>query len=178
MIIILGDGAHAKVVQSVFGAPLAIHCWDSTDISVDDELCFGMAHPQHKRQLVEMHGSSHKFASAIHRRSFIDDTVLWKAPGVQVMAGAILQYGVFLGRYTLVNTGAQIDHDCVIGDYCHIGPGAILCGNVTLGDDCVIGAGTVVVQGVSLDAGTKISAGSLVVRQDDVRASRRVLRGN
>lgn len=178
MIIILGDGGHAKVVKAAVikhHGRVEIHPWDFS-LRVNDTVFFGMAMPAHKRELAEKWGDI--FSGTVHEAA----TALLNYPahgmGLQAMAGSIIQVGCKIGKHVLINTGAQVDHDCVIGDYCHIGPGAILCGNVTLGEDCVIGAGAVVVQGVKLDAGTLIQAGSLVVRQDDIRASQRVIRGD
>ncbi len=174
MIIILGDGGHAKVVRGAFmlGPIVEIRPWDA-DVAALDKLAHGMGGPDYKRQLVELHGER-RFVSAIHPGAIILGSA-HLGVGVQIMARAIVQVGAHIGNYVLVNTGAQIDHDCHIGDYCEISPGAVLCGNVTLGEGCRIGANATVVQGVTLDAGTKIPAGSLVVRQDDVRASRRVV---
>lgn len=177
MIIILGDGGHAKVVRDALNleSGVLIRPWNF-DVTAGDDLTFGMGSPTYKRELVEIHGKG-RFTWVFDRRVIIAPSA-HHGHGLQLMAGAIVQAGVELGDHVLVNTGAQIDHDCVISDYCHIGPGAILCGNVTLGDDCVIGAGTVVVQGVTLDAGTIIPAGSLVVGPDDLRRPQRYLRGH
>lgn len=175
MIIILGDGAHAKVVQSAWTLPAVIKPWDEKIVEYDI-LAFGMANPDLKRELVGMH-SDFPFSWVHHPSAIIADSVKLRA-GTQLMAGTIIQVGCKIGRHVLVNTGAQIDHDCVIGDYCHIAPGAVICGNVTLGEGCVIGAGAVVLQGVKLDAGTIIPAGSLCVGPDDLRRSQRVVCGD
>jgi UDP-perosamine 4-acetyltransferase len=85
------------------------------------------------------------------------------APGVQVMAGAVVQPDTTLGRGTIINTGARVDHDCRIGDFCHIAPGATLCGGVALGRAVLIGAGATVVPSVTIGAGAVIGAGATVV---------------
>ena len=82
--------------------------------------------------------------------------------GVQVMAGAIIQPGCKIGNNVIINTRASIDHDCIIGDHVHTAPGAILCGGVTVGEGAFIGAGTTVLPGVKIGAGAVIGAASLV----------------
>jgi len=179
MIVILGDGGHAKVVMAeattaLPGYLVEIRPWDAT-FDRDDMVYLGMSWPAHKKELYKKHG-------AWSFGHLISDSVIFTRckmiEGLQAMAGAIIQVGCTIGKHVLVNTGAQIDHDCVIGDYCHIGPGAVLCGNVTLGEGCVIGAGTTIVQGVELDPGSIVKAGSLVIGQDDVRGPLNVVCGD
>jgi sugar O-acyltransferase (sialic acid O-acetyltransferase NeuD family) len=95
--------------------------------------------------------------------------------GAQIMAGAILQPGVFLGVNCIVNTGASLDHDCRIGDHVHIAPGAVLSGGVIVGDGSHIGTGAIVIQNVRIGAGSMIAAGAVVTR--DVLPGARVRPG-
>lgn len=87
--------------------------------------------------------------------------------GVQIMAGAVLQSGVKIGRDSVINTRATIDHDCVIGNECWISPGAILCGGVQLGCRTYVGAGAVIIQNVTIGNGVLVKAGSLIC--DDIQ---------
>jgi UDP-perosamine 4-acetyltransferase len=79
--------------------------------------------------------------------------------GVQIMAGAIVQPSVKIGKNTIINTKSSIEHDCVIGDDCHIAPAATLCGGVTVGDNCFIGAGAIIYPGRQVKSGSVIAAG-------------------
>ena len=180
MIVILGDGGHAKVVEdSLERDGSTIHPWDY-GAPDDVMLALGMSWPAHKRELAEKYDvgdpDKSRFGLVLHPHSMLNRANI--DFGLQAMAGSIIQVGCTIGKHVLVNTGAQIDHDCVIGDYCHIGPGAVLCGNVTLGEGCVIGAGTTIVQGVELDPGSIVKAGSLVIGQDDVRGPLNVVCGD
>lgn len=83
--------------------------------------------------------------------------------GVQIMAGATIQCGVFLGANSIVNSGAIIDHDCRIGAHVHIAPGAVLSGGVKVGEGAHIGTGANVIQGVTIGANALVAAGAVVV---------------
>jgi len=82
--------------------------------------------------------------------------------GAQIMAGAVLQTGVRIGRNTIVNTAASIDHDCMLDDHVHIAPGAILSGAVTVGARSHLGTGAIVIQGVSIGNDVVIGAGAVI----------------
>ena len=92
--------------------------------------------------------------------------------GAQLMAGAILQPRVRIGRNTIVNTGARIDHDCDIGDHVHIAPGAVLSGGIAVADDVMVGVGATIIQNVKIGRGAFIAAGATVTR--DVERGARV----
>ena len=101
--------------------------------------------------------------SCISHDSVIDE-------GVQIMAGAIVQPGVRLGRNVLINTAASVDHDCRIDEHVHIAPGVTLSGSVAIGAGAHLGTGAIVIQGVSIGAGAMICAGALVTRSVDAGA--------
>ncbi|QOZ27245.1 NeuD/PglB/VioB family sugar acetyltransferase [Bradyrhizobium sp. CCBAU 51753] len=84
--------------------------------------------------------------------------------GAQVMAGAVIQPAVRIGRNVLINTRAVVEHDGVVGDHAHIAPGAVLCGGVSVGEGAHIGAGAVILVGVSVGAGAIVAAGAVVAR--------------
>ncbi|MBL3540696.1 DapH/DapD/GlmU-related protein [Aminivibrio sp.] len=83
--------------------------------------------------------------------------------GVQIMEGATVQCGVFLGENSIVNSGAVVDHDCRIASHVHIAPGAVLSGGVHVGEGAHIGTGAVVIQGISVGRNALVAAGSVVV---------------
>ena len=82
----------------------------------------------------------------------------------QVMAGAVLQNRVRLGRNVVVNTRASLDHDCIIGAHSFISPGAVLTGNVTVDESVFIGAGAIVLPGVRIGREAIVAAGAVVKR--------------
>ena len=97
-------------------------------------------------------------------------SVIWRyadvshGEGAQVLTGAIIQTGTYIGGNTVINTGAIIDHDCLIGDHCHIAPGVTMSGGVTVGDSVHVGVGATIIQGIRIGTGATIGAGAVVVR--------------
>lgn len=84
--------------------------------------------------------------------------------GTVVMAGAVVNPCVQLGKGVIVNTCASVDHDCVLKDYVHVAIGAHLAGAVFVGERTWIGAGTTVSNNVSICADCMIGAGAVAVK--------------
>lgn len=101
-----------------------------------------------------------QFPAIISPKSIINEDVMI-SEGAVVMDGALLQPGVTIGRYSIINTGSKIDHDCKIGDYVHIAPGVTVCGNVKIGHYSFIGAGSTIVNNVVIKDNQFIKANSL-----------------
>lgn len=95
--------------------------------------------------------------------------------GSQVMAGAVLQYGVTVGENAVINTRASIDHCCEIGAHSFVSPGVVLTGNVKVGEGVFIGAGAIVLPGVTIGARSIVGAGAMVHK--DIPAGR-IVAGN
>jgi sugar O-acyltransferase (sialic acid O-acetyltransferase NeuD family) len=115
--------------------------------------------------------NGYDFATVVHPDACVAEDVTL-AEGVQVMAGAVIQPGVRIGRQAIINTGARIDHDCLVGDDVHIAPGATLSGEVRVGDGVHVGTGATVIQLVNIGAGAVVAAGAVVIR--DVAEATRV----
>lgn len=110
--------------------------------------------------------------SAVHETAIIaEDCIIGE--GIQVMAGAIIQPLVKIGRQCIINTKASIDHECVLGDGVEIAPGATLCGDVQVGDHAWIGAGATVLPRISIGKDAVVGAGAVVTR--DVRPGETVI---
>ncbi len=103
-----------------------------------------------------------QFATIIHPFAWVSPVAKVET-GCQIHAGAIVQPGVTLKRFTVLNTRANVDHDCSIGEFCHLSPGVTLSGDIVLGDGCHLGTGSSVVQGVELGRGCFVAAGATVV---------------
>lgn len=146
----------------VVGGDQELQRWRPQDILLANGI--GSTGQRHRRHLFErMKAAQYRFATIIHPSAVIGREAMI-AEGGQVMAGAVLQPGVLLGRNAIVNTGARIDHDCVIGDHCHVAPGAVLCGGVRVDLDAHVGAGAVVIQNMVIGEGALVAAGAVVVR--------------
>lgn len=82
--------------------------------------------------------------------------------GTQIMAGVVIQPGVYIGQSCIINTGAIVEHDCIINDDCHLAPGVTLSGNVTIGDRTHIGTGASIIQSIAIGQDCVVAAGSIV----------------
>lgn len=103
----------------------------------------------------------YRFATVVHPSAIVG-RASELAEGCQIMARAVVQCGVRIGRNVVVNTTASLDHDVIVGDDAFIAPGAILCGNVQLGVGAFVGAGAILLPGVRIGAGAVIAAGAVV----------------
>lgn len=102
--------------------------------------------------------------SAIHMSAVIDPSATI-GPGLQAMAGAIVQPHARIGRQCILNTKASVDHDCVLDDGVDVSPGATVCGEVRIERGAWIASGATVLPRLSIGAGAIVGAGSLV-RED------------
>lgn len=190
-VIVLGAGGHARVVIdglrragfSVIGVcapeleagqtgPLGVPALGNDSvlagINRDTHLLangIGSTGKTETRQRIFDTNSSHgwRFVTLLHPTAVVGaDCELGE--GAQIMAGAVLQCGVRVGRNAIVNTSASVDHDCRLGDHVHVAPGAILSGTVTVGARSHLGAGAVVIQGISIGEDVIVSAGAIVTR--------------
>lgn len=161
MIVILGNGGHAKVLADIYG----LRC-------LDCQMIFGEAEPPEGAALVIGVGDLDlrrrlflKFTDRVIRITFHPKAVIARSStyktGLQLMAGAIIQPGCKIGNNVLINTRASVDHDCIIGDHVHVAPGAILCGNVTVGEGAFIGAGAIIPEGRVVPARAFVKAGEV-----------------
>ena len=104
-----------------------------------------------------------RFATVQHPSAIVSSRAQI-GPGVQLLAGSIVQVGASIGEGSIVNTGAIVEHDCEIGSFVHAAPRAPLCGDVKVGSGSHVGAGSVVRQGLRLGPCTVVGAGAVVVK--------------
>lgn len=108
----------------------------------------------------------YRFPTIVHPSATIaSDVVL--APGVQVLAGAVIEPGCTIAENVIVNTLAGVNHDCRLGRHVHVAPGATLLSDVTVEDDGHVGAGAVVMPGIRLGSRCIVGAGAAVTRDVD-----------
>jgi UDP-perosamine 4-acetyltransferase len=117
-----------------------------------------------RRQLFEHFKSKgYRFTSVVHPSAIIASDVAL-SEGTQVMAGAIVQTGCYIGMNAIINTGSVVDHDCHIGDHVHIAPGVTISGGVRIGENTHIGTGAIVIQGIKIGRYCLVAAGAVVIR--------------
>lgn len=187
--ILIGAGGHARVLLDIAKLPplmaeivcdpkLAVASWYGLTVLEEEVVLRNRAGQQVKiingighlagdglREKVyrRIKSMGYAFASAIHKTACISPCARAEE-GVQVMAGAIIQSGAYVGENTIINTRASVDHDCGIGAHVHVAPGATICGGVTVGDGAFIGAGSTIIQGIKIGKNAIVGAGTVVVR--------------
>lgn len=189
-IIVLGVGGHAKVVADALQkSGNTILGFLSPDLGASSSFCghkilgnddvisqyshenillangIGALPKQNLRwQLAtQMRAIGYTFVSVIHPSSIIAGDVAL-AEGVQIMAGAVLQAGVTVGKDSLINTRASVDHDCHIAQNCHLAPGVVCSGGVSIGENTHLGTSSSVIQNIVIGQHCIIAAGSVIYR--------------
>lgn len=103
------------------------------------------------------------YLTAIHPNSIIANNVIIEE-GTVIMAGAILNSDVNVGKHCIINSNAVIEHDCVLKDFVHVSPTASLAGKVSVGEGAHIGIGAVIIQGVQIGKWATIGAGAVILK--------------
>jgi len=186
-VILIGNGGHAKVLRDILklqNTPVfAISALDSKDIGnykfYSNESIVQEFSPE-EIDLINGIGSlpfnnsrwkidkffreqGFNFLNVFHPSVILGEEINLSS-GVQLMAGAIIQPGTFIGNGCIINTAATIDHDCYISDNCHIAPGVNISGSVFIGPNTHIGTGAKVIQGVKIGRDVVIAAGATVYK--------------
>jgi len=99
----------------------------------------------------------------IHHTAFVSDDATIIRSGCQIMAGAVIQPRVRIGRQCIINTKVSVDHECVLDDGVEIAPGATLCGDVHVKRNGWICAGATVCPRVTIGENSIVAAGSIVL---------------
>lgn len=122
------------------------------------------------RLAVQMRDMGYGFAIIIHPSAIVARDVTL-CDGAQIMAGAVIQPGTYIGRDSIINTGVLLDHDCYIDQNCHLAPGVVCSGGVRVGEGSHLGTGTSVIQKICIGRNSIIAAGSIIYKDipSDVR---------
>lgn len=183
-IVVVGAGGHAKVIVDILscGRNLSLVDKDATPRRIRDACVVGddsqleILRQTHQSAFIALGINKLRQKLFLRCENLGFDMINACSPyavirseinlscGVAVMAGAVIQPSVTVGRFAIVNTNASIDHDCQLGDGSHIGPGSVLAGDVRVGRLATLGAGVVVLPGVEIGENAVIGAGSVVVR--------------
>ena len=183
-LIIIGAGGHGKVVADIAkksGKYKSIFFLDDVEIgevmgiSVIGKACDFEKHifssdifvaigdSQTRSEFIEnLLSLGAKVPTLIHPTATIGSNVLI-GEGTSIMAGAVINPCVSMGRGVIVNTCSSVDHDCVVGDYCHLAVGVHVAGTVRIGKNVLIGAGSTIKNNVNICDNCIIGAGAVVV---------------
>jgi sugar O-acyltransferase (sialic acid O-acetyltransferase NeuD family) len=192
-IIIVGAGAHARVVfdilraegkavnvvafvdvegrgelagKTVFDRPVIDGIEAAKEFSKGRDVTAVIGHgnnSKRKELLPQLEEAGFLVSTAVHPTAIISPDVEI-GKATTISAGAILVTGAKIGKGCIINTGATVDHDCEVGDFAQVAPGANLAGRVKIGSEAFIGIGSVVIQNLVVGEGSVVGAGAAVVR--------------
>lgn len=103
------------------------------------------------------------FVCAIHPSAQLARGVVIEE-GTAVMANAVINAKVQVGKHGIVNTKASIDHHSVLGNFASVAPGVTVGGSTNIGAFSAVGLGANIIHNVSIGEHTVIGAGALVLQ--------------
>jgi sugar O-acyltransferase (sialic acid O-acetyltransferase NeuD family) len=184
-VVIVGSGGHASVVEEIFerlgfdeilimdqsleGISLQVDLlFDNRKEFKDTHLFFVAIGNNKDREKVtkQLLKEGYRLTTAIHPSSIVATTVTIDIASC-VMAGAVLNPHVHIGKGVIVNTSASIDHHSSIGSFTHICPGVVLAGDVKVGEGCFVGTGAVISNQITITNEVTLGAGAVVVKSID-----------
>lgn len=151
--------------KEILGFP--VFPFNKMDIEKINELIISVGDNRIRKKIAE--AISTKYATIIHPSASVSKHAIIE-DGTVVMAKAIINVDVQIGKHCIVNSGAVIEHDCKIHKYVHISPNATLAGNVQVGEGTHIGLGASVIQGIKIGKWATIGAGTVVLKDVPDRA--------
>ena len=180
---VLGSGGHAAVVIGTIrasgrviagvldddptrhgGELLGVPIIGGSDLLASDDRPAVIAIGDNRvRQRIAERLGDREWATVVHPTAFVDPASR-VGVGTVVMAGAVIQPRVTVGRHAIVNTHASLDHDDVVGDFAHVAPGAAVAGTVIVEMGAFVGTGVSTRQGVRIGAWSTVGVGAAVVR--------------
>ncbi|MGR5241590.1 acetyltransferase [Photobacterium damselae] len=113
-----------------------------------------------KQQQLEQRNA--KLTSLIHPTAVISQSIALGLGSV-VMANAVINPFVSIGRACIINTASTVDHDCQLSDGVHISPGAHLAGGIKIGSRSWVGIGANIIQLIEIGDDVIVGAGSTVI---------------
>lgn len=133
--------------------------------TIDADIIVGIGNADIRKRMQES-VPEEKLVTLIHPDAVIAEDVAIGV-GTVVMAGAVINPGVRIGKGCIINTCSSVDHDCVVSDYVHIAVGSHLCGTVSVGSGAWIGAGATISNNISICPYCMIGAGAVIVKNID-----------
>lgn len=190
-LIILGAGAHAKVLvdlagqlpdwelagllddasskrsTDVFGFPVLGRTDQLRAIAAEKlvdfaALAFG-DNATRRRYFEFVRKTGIEPATLVHPSAVISPHARLGA-GVVVLAAVVVNAGAVIGDNVCLNTGCSIDHDCRVEDHSHVFPNATLTGGVQVCSGATIGANAVVNPNLKIGRNAVAGAGAVVIR--------------
>lgn len=132
---------------------------------IENDLFVAIGNATIRERLMEARRGKH-FSTLVHPNAVIAENSQIDEGSV-VMAGAVINPCMVIGKGVITNTCSSVDHDCKIHDYDHVAVGAHVCGNVEIGKGTWIAAGSTIINNVKICDGCMIGAGAVVIKDID-----------
>ncbi|RDI58364.1 acetyltransferase [Flavobacterium glaciei] len=146
--------------QSDFLLGIPVASFKERSSYADGKMLIAIGDNSIRKKIAEYLGTA--FCSALHPKAIVSQYSKIDVGSV-VMAGAVINAAVEIGKHCIINTGAVVEHDCLIANYVHISPNASLAGNVSVGEGSHIGIGATVIQGIKIGKWSIIGAGAVIL---------------
>jgi len=174
---LIGNGGHAREVQSQMGIDLTKFVSDEYWIEGDDKVfplskfdpekyivMVTISNSDDRQKIVDSLPENTKYFSFIHPTTQLmsDDIIIGE--GSFIGANSIITCNVKIGKHSILNRGNHIGHDCIIGDYFSAMPGSIISGNVTIGNRFYIGTNSSIKEKIVICDDVTIGLGSSVIK--------------
>ena len=82
--------------------------------------------------------------------------------GTVIMHRVVINAGVKIGDYSIINTGSIIEHDSKIGNFSHISTGVISNGETSIGNNSFVGSGTIIMERIKIGDNCIVGMGQQV----------------
>lgn len=120
--------------------------------------------PVNKKKVYEMlKDKGIEFPSIIHPHAIIVDTVKL-GEGCIISAGNILNMGVRIGDFVILNLSSVFGHFTTIGNFSTVNPMVALSGDCNIGEGCYLGTNCSIIQKINIGCWSKIGAGAVVLK--------------
>ncbi len=181
-LIIVGSGGHGKVVADIalkngytdinfvddnevgacMGFPIIGKCCDLEKLNDGKtDFIIGIGNNRIRKSIAERYEVN--WISLVHPSVQIAFQVSFGVGSV-IMAGAVINPCVSIGKHCIINTHAIVEHDNIIKDFAHISPNAVLGGTVYIDELTHIGIGATVKNNIFIHRECIVGAGAVVVK--------------
>lgn len=106
----------------------------------------------------------HDFPAIIDPKAQISPTTEYKH-GTYIAAGAVVQVGSELGKFTLLGSNSVVSHDAVLGDFVNLGASSVIASGVKVGNGVSFFSNCSTMPAVTIGEGATISCGT-AIRED------------
>ncbi len=103
----------------------------------------------------------HDFPAVIDPAACVSPTTDFRH-GTYIAAGAVVQVGAELGKFTLVGSNCVVSHDAVLGDFVNVGSGTVIAAGVKVETNVSFFANCSTMPGITVKADSTFACGTSV----------------